>query len=439
MRTAEQEATGAALMTIGAPTAVDADGNSVPTRLTVTGDTITITVKPESTTTYPILVSMEVAAPTNTESTERDPFEYGLADNKPEAFAPFDENLETGSMQVRTARITIPYDVATKPIEEREKKEKNDDEKAVLLDWLRNVSADKLPAPSKGHLEPYITLTADKFVKSDCENHRPGCQPPSVSQFRAAFKKLFDDLVNGSSKEKLPPVRLWGAWNEPDGVAESLVKNPKLAAKFWQAAQSVVSEYKSSCGGCTVVAGEFEHYDPSRGAHDYVEHYRNQILSYCSQCWNDHRGDWLHHGMPGVWGFHDYEDVVNLNRVEAEGFAAFTAHKVAKPKLWISEAGVELENRQTPTKLTEGCEVNEKCSSEQIEHERLLQREAAKDLLKLHEASSRYQRLYYYTYKGTLPGKEKEFDSGLLNSKGERREAYCVLAYSDEECPPAVT
>jgi hypothetical protein len=215
-----------------------------------------------------------------------------------------------------------------------------------------------------------------------------------------------------------------------------------LAARFWQTAQSVISEYKGSCGGCTVVAGEFEHYDPSHGGHDYVEHYRNQILSYCSQCWDDHHGSWLRHRMPGVWGFHDYEDVVNLNRVDAEGFAAFTAHRVAKPKLWISEAGVELENKQTQTKLTEGCEVN-KCTEAQEKHERELQREAAKDFLKLHEAAapgelSRYQRLYYYTYKGTLPGQSKEFDSGLLNSKGERREAYCVLAYSEEKCPPAI-
>ena len=366
-----------------------------------------------------------------------------MADNRPETFEqPFNTKLETGPgpLHIKTARLTIPYDVVVPSVERREDKA----EKKRLVAWLRAVGEDKLPSPSTEHLEPYITLTNDKQVKAKCESTDPKekehCKPPSVSEFRQAFKKLFHDLVNGSSGQKLPPVKFWGSWNEPDTLDESSVAHPVRAAKFWQAAESVVAESKLPCG-CKVVAGEFSKYLPAKGTHDYVEKYRNEIKTYCSKCWDGHHGTWQLDGSPRIWGFHDYEDVVHRNQTDAKGFADFTASGLGKPKLWIGEAAVELENKFAETELTLGCEKPEsKCSAEELEGEGFRQIEAAEDFLTLHTAEaphelSRYEHIYYYQYKGTLPGKVGEFDSGLLNSKGEQRETYCVLVSYGHPCP----
>ncbi len=455
MTSAEEQVGSGILMVIETPRAVDAEGNTVPTSLKVSGDTITVTVKPEMTTAYPTLIDLRVAALSDTESAARDPLEYGLADNRPETFAtksgqPFDTNLETGPMHIKTARLTIPYDVVVSSVERREAGEEEKEHKAGnklyegekerLITWLREVGENKLPSPSTEHLEPYITLTADKEVKHRCENHLSGCKYPSVSEFRAAFKRLFHDLVHGSHSKKLPAVTMWGSWNEPDTPAEALVSHAQRAAIFWQAAESVIAEGKHPCR-CKVVAGEFFHYLPAKGAHNYVEHYRAEIKTYCGKCWNGNHRLWLRDGIPHVWGFHDYEDiVVNKDHVDAEGFASFT-RGIGKPKIWIGEAAVELENEHTETELTRGCERPEStCSTEIRKEEHLLQRKAAEDFLTLHTAKapnelSRFERIYYYEYRGTLPGKLKEFDSGLLNSDGIPRESYCVLAYADQECP----
>ena len=459
MTSAEEQVGSGILMVIETPRASDAEGNTVPTSLKVSGDTITVTVKPEMTTAYPTLIDLRVAALSDTESAARDPLEYGLADNRPETFAtkngqPFDTNLETGPMHIKTARLTIPYDVVVSSVERREAREEEkqhkagnklyEGEKKRLITWLREIGENELPSPSKEHLEPYITLTIDKQVKAKCESPNPKdkehCQSPSVPQFRQAFKKLFRDLVHGNQSKKLPAVTLWGSWNEPDTPTESLVSHPQRAAMFWQVAESVVAEGKHPCR-CKVVAGEFSHYFPAKGAHDYVEHYRAEVKTYCGKCWNDNHRLWHRDGVPHAWGFHDYEDVMNGNQADAKGFADFTANGLGKPKLWVGEAAVELENRQTETGLTLGCERSgSECSAEQRKEERSLQRKAAEDFLTLHTAKapnelSRFERIYYYEYRGTLPGKLKEFDSGLLNSNGIPRESYCVLAYADQECP----
>ena len=73
MASAEEQTGKDILMVIETPHAVDADDNTVPTSLKVTGDTITITVSPETTTAYPALIDLTVAALSDTESAARDP------------------------------------------------------------------------------------------------------------------------------------------------------------------------------------------------------------------------------------------------------------------------------------------------------------------------------------------------------------------------------
>jgi hypothetical protein len=127
MASAETQTAGQALMVIPRPTVVDAAGDSVPASLSITGDTINLTIKPGPTTTYPTIAGLTIAAPTDKVSAERDPVRYGLSDEHHTTFAKeengkivnesaLDPNLQgTGTLKVTTARIVVPYNVFSKP------------------------------------------------------------------------------------------------------------------------------------------------------------------------------------------------------------------------------------------------------------------------------------------------------------------------------------
>src|SRR4029077_130389 len=340
MASAETETDGQALMLIQAPTVTDAAGDSVPPSLRVTGDTITMTVDPDSETTYPALAYLNIAAPTDKVSEERDPVRYGLSDLNPSTFAKeqnkklveekgkpidiFEPNLRKAEapLHVTTARLVIPYDVLFTPTSLEAKRLKN---------WLRAVKTDGL--------QPYITLGPDTIcpklataktkaekVKDDGE-----CYVPSLGRYGAGIK----DLIHNE-----PGVKLWGAWNEPDNGEYSMVRHPRQAARYWQIAQYVADH---NCSGCTVIAGEFAFASSYTG--HYISEYKKTIIEQhvyppCSFC---------SHGRPDIWGFHDYHDVVYANGSYPNGeysskFVNFTGGIRSRGQIWIGEAGVELQN-----------------------------------------------------------------------------------------------
>ena len=161
-----------------------------------------------------------------------------------------------------------------------------------------------------------------------------------------------------------------------------------------------------------------------------------------------------HMRRPSTWGFHDYHDVIFPSTEFPDGedahkFVEFTGGIRSRGQIWIGEAAVELQNGKESTGLATGSATEQQ--DKQIE--------AAHRFEKLHKASSRIERIYYYGYRAPteaeqLKGeKEKElpFDSGLFEaepepsrpegerkSKDEARPAYCVLAFADHSCAPTV-
>ncbi len=223
--------------------------------------------------------------------------------------------------------------------------------------------------------------------------------------------------MSGNATAGLSPVKLWGAWNEPDLGPTPL--HSMKAAELWKVAHSVVTHH---CGGCTMVAGEFSVYNKG-----YMERYKRFMVE--------------HHFRPRVWGLHDYQDLVAVPAPEkpeealkasyvnsgAKGYAKLTSTGLGKPRIWLSEQGVELDNSINTTRL--------KGNSE-------LQRVSAEDFLRLASTSTRIELVNYYMYHSPEPSaehlhpeEEEVFDSGLLNEKGEPRPAYCVLAYTSHKCP----
>ncbi len=400
------------LAVIKKPTVLDAAGHEVSASLSVAGNTFTMSMSPGESAAFPVTAAIVI--PGETGGTALPELHYGLSDPKPEDFTKaeeetgktvenFDKHLESGPVHVKVARDVIPYN--TKPAE--------------LTQWLEAVK--------KAGLEPYITFG----VVEDCTFGKacPKVDEPNVEVYGKDVESLIKGVMT-SYKEKptvIPLVKRWGAWNEPDFHSEitydPLYTNAEKAALFWKMARSILR--RVGCD-CTMVAGEFAEYD------GYIGRYIKAIR-------HNHKF-WSR--KPGVWGFHDYHDLISVTPkrphvVEyAKAFVKSMGEDMGHPRIWFSEQGVELKDNHTITRLDKG--------PEQL----TLQRLAADDFLHLHTVSEPYVELVdYYWYKG--PSKQQfeknkyYFDSALLPGKEEHetqepREAYCVLALGEEGCPPAV-
>ena len=160
-----------------------------------------------------------------------------------------------------------------------------------------------------------------------------------------------------------------------------------------------------------------------------------------------------------MWGLHDYEDVFPHESKKGpfylENFEQYANASLGKPRLWIGEAGVV---------LNDGVAVeNTKLATLGEEGDFEAQTKAAEFFLTLHDAKakgehiSRIDRIFYYSYYAPTEeevekqGKQEKgaFDSGLHEtmpkdegkgkSYGEARPAYCVFAYQSHLCPPTIT
>ncbi len=407
MAAAEQQTGGTALMVVEPPTVADARGNSVPVSLSVVGRTITVSVLPAPTTVFPVMVAATVAAPSNRASAARpQDLRYGLSDQRAAAFGPaFDRRLLEGPLHVRVARLVLPYEAVLGSTENQEEKEKAEKkleftQGEALTMWLRKVQQ----VNARGeHLQPYITLWSKGCLD------RTICRAPPIKRYREAVRALIKDHMKAAAG--LPAVRLWGAWNEPDGDKDSL--SAAQAGELWRVAHSVMVELHC---GCTMVAGEFAEFGP------YVSRYKEFMVK--------------HHLEPRVWGLHDYRDLVpgpsdalaKYENRDVKAFAKLTSTRLGKPRIWLSEQGVELDNGFDPTSLKGNPES---------------QRISAEDFLRLASASRRVELVDYYMYgapapSGVHPRPENEavFDSALVNDKSEPSPAYCVVAFPGHWCPP---
>ncbi len=404
---AEQQTGGAALLVVEPPTATDARGGSVPTSLSVVGSTITVSVSPAPTTVFPVMVAVTVSAPSNRAAEARpQDLGYGLADQRPAAFGPnFDRRLLEGPLHVRVARLVLPYEAILGSTERREVKEKAEGrleftQGEVLNRWLAKVQE----VDARGErLQPYITLWSKGCLD------RTTCRAPPLGRYREAVRALIEDHMRATAG--LPAVKLWGAWNEPDGDDASL--SAAQAGELWRVAHAVMAELHC---GCTMVAGEFAEFGP------YVSRYKEFMVK--------------HHLEPRVWGLHDYRDLVpgssdalaRYENSDAKAFAKLTSTRLGKPRIWLSEQGVELDNGYKPTPLEGSPEA---------------QRVSAEDFLRLASVSRRVELVDYYMYgapdpSGAHPRPENEavFDSALVNDANGPSPAYCVVAFTAHRCPP---
>ncbi len=427
MAQAEAETGGKALIAIEPPTVVDAKGHAVPSVLRLAGETVTLSISPTAEASYPLLGAVTVAAPTDTESQEKDPVHYGLADQNLADVQPLNSRLEEGPLEIKYVRKIVSWNIA---------KEKAAYEQLKL--WLKAVKED---GPE---LEPMVTLGVIEH----------GVKPKSASEYRTRVKAAMNMFKS--------QIKSWGAWNEPDFSNNDALASG-LAAELWEAAES--ANLETHCG-CTVLAGEFTQYAEVPQNHvAYVKHYLSKLLSptFCSKCWNKNRLEWRRHGHPRVWGLHDYYDIAHYlenhgnKAATAQAFLTLLASKFSKPEVWITEAGVEL--RTGANKKTALLEPNDEPLSV------VRQTQAADEFLRLGNAAAPHERshigrVYYYSYREPSEQRvvekeehkppEEEFDSGMVEEgagtpshglsgfDGDPRPAYCVLNYATHICPPEI-
>jgi hypothetical protein len=403
---AEADTGGAAVMVLGPLDATDAAGRSVPSTLNIEGNDITATLSPPDAN-YPLIATLPMAAPSDPLDAERHTPTYGVADDRPSAFgAGYPPELSEGPLHTEVARLVIPYDVALT----------GGPELTRLREWLHAVGEAR--GPGGRPLRPYVTLWSEACLDHDGED----CAAPPAERYREAVYTLMSEYARGEPAEGLPPVRMWGAWNEPNDSPAQLL--PSTAAELWETAQSVAS--LQDCG-CEVAAAEFAGYPAV-----YAAQYKSFMLE---------------HGLrPAVWGMHDYGDLIEVpSGAEApldeyvnerlRQFVELTATRLGKPSIWLSEQGVELENTGEQTRLDGNAE---------------LQQLAAEDFLRLSGESTRIALVDYYMLNGPEAFLEAAtgvvrahpeaegvpvFDSSLLTEAGTPLPAFCVLGYEDHACP----
>ncbi len=440
MASAEAQTAGKALIAITPPTVTDAQGHAVPASLSVTGNTLTLTIKPGTGAPYPLLADTTIAAPKA--SATRNTEHFGISDPDPKnAEGHLDQHLDENDKPlpgfdpnlanpkgplggIKTARLVVPYDTLTA------KTPYAASEKQHLENSLEKIG--------KAHLQPFITIGKDFSTQPCGEKHKNACARLSAAQYKKGTEQLMKDLIKGNAKKGFPPVELWGAWNEPDAGNSPLHRRERLAAEFWEIAQSTMARLTKHvpCPHCGVVAGEFAF--PFGFEKHYTTEYRKVLLCSptrersCKRYWSS---------LPALWGFHDYYDVVERKKETAESFERFIEHSRSKPRIFMSEAGVLLQNGAEPSFVKDQGQLVE------LEKFPELQVQAAETFLHLHEGPPHLphiDREYYYMYTAPTPQEIKahEFDSALLEVPAvghlQATPAYCVLAYTKHICPPAV-
>jgi sugar lactone lactonase YvrE len=395
IESAQAETGGTTLVVIEPPRVMDSAGVSVPASLSVSGGTVTMTLSPSPSATFPVTAEASVAAPSDEASTAAvHKAHVGFSDPHAATFTPFDANLKSGPLKIGgRARLVLSYNAPPSP---------------ALDGWIEAVK--------KEHFQPFITLAA-----CEVNEFTPRCPPeaPKIDEYRKDVYRLMK-VYKGK-------VGIWGAWNEP-GKAPAKGKpgdgmlgkaHAARAALFWKVARATANRV----GCCTVVAGEFAQYTP-------------YVVSYARALRRIH-AFWPH--LPHVWGLHDYHDPLKSGEVghfvaeHARDLRTVESSALGHPRLWISESGVLLTvgGKKTPLAGEKGPELAR-------------QRIAAKAFRQLGE-QPHIEWLYYYLYKSPEKAKREKgiFDDALLETEPkapqyEQRETYCILAFGGAGCPTRI-
>ena len=122
---------------------------------------------------------------------------------------------------------------------------------------------------------------------------------PSVSQYKRAVK---------SFRASFPWVKDYTVWNEANHSTQPLHRNPRQAARFYNAIRNL-------CSGCKVVAADVL---DQRGFESWIKTFRRYAKS------------------PKYWGLHNYADV---NRLRDQSITRMRRATGNRGQVWLTETG----------------------------------------------------------------------------------------------------
>lgn len=238
----------------------------------------------------------------------------------------------------------------------------------LAWDWYKHpslvASTDAwMAAAQAAGVRPLVAFNVNWATKN---GHR---KPPSIAAYRKSFRL---------ARERYPWVTDFTAWNEANHTAQPTAKNPRLAARYYNA-------LRRDCRSCTIVAADVL---DSKDMLAWVKKFKKHA--------------------PGarIWGLHNYKDAN-----DAKGTTKLLLRAV-KGQVWLTETGGILR-----LKSHDGSNGGRK-------HTKAQQAKAVKRVYKIAKSSRRITRVYFYEW---TKKKGNRWDSAFVETNGKLRPAYYAL------------
>jgi hypothetical protein len=265
----------------------------------------------------------------------------GLGDQHAATFA--DPTLR--GLHLRTARLALAWDWYEDP--------------AVVAStdaWVGSVRA--------AGLRPLISFN---------RNWRPSGRRvlPSVPQLRFSFAAL---------RARYPFVRDFGVWNEANHKTQPLARNPRMAARYYNA-------MKAACRRCSIVAADVL---DDAGMPRWIAAFRRVAHS------------------PRLWGLHNYRDA---NRATGSTRRFL---RLVKGHVWLTETG----GINRPIHARGARYASAYRAS--LRHQAV----AVRRVFAIARSSHRIARIYFYQWRHDP---SSPWDSAFLEADGARRPAFAAL------------
>jgi hypothetical protein len=194
-------------------------------------------------------------------------------------------------------------------------------------------------------------------------------KPPSIAAYRKSFRLV---------RERYPFVTDYSAWNEANHTAQPTAKNPRLAARYFNA-------MRGDCRSCTIVAADvLDTKDMVAWVKKFKKHARGAR----------------------IWGIHNYKDANDATNTTRQLL------KAVKGQVWLTETGGILR-----LKPADGSRGGRK-------HTKSQQAKAVKRVYKIAKSSHRITRVYFYEWEKK---KGNRWDSAFVERNGALRPSYHAL------------
>ena len=229
--------------------------------------------------------------------------------------------------------------------------------------WMVASTDEWMAAAQAAGVRPLVAFNVNWATKNGNR------KPPSIAAYRKSFRLV---------RERYPFVTDFSAWNEANHTAQPTAKNPRLAARYFNA-------MRRDCRSCRIVAADvLDTKDMVAWINKFKKHARGAK----------------------IWGIHNYKDANDATNTTQQLL------KAVKGQVWLTETGGILR-----LKPADGSRGGRK-------HTKAQQAKAVKRVYKIAKSSRRITRIYFYEWARK---KGNRWDSAFVERNGDLRPSYHAL------------